>query len=417
MIPSEAAPKSVVLALVAQNENDVLLHASRGFWKNFARIGILQRGEPYLTQVIDLLAPRGLEELTEWLQSGAVILGCALAGVGAQLRVGGEEGPNIWSHYKIPFMSFWHDHPAYNYRQHAVQSPYVLNCYHYEDHYQAWRKLFSDRNEAVLFSYGFLPTHAYKKKPWKEREAKILYIKSGINPDALTKEWQFQPPLIRDMLWFLAEKARKDRDIDLIEEVEALFRQTGLPFNNLDLSLGIVQEVDAYIRAWRSDKLVRELLSHEAVIVGGGWDYLDVGKSKAVFEPPIHPSKIIEVVPAYRLAANTNPLWRRGIHERTGRGMGAACITVTDNTQASLEAFGDLPNYVGFEWADDLQAVLVKAFAKAHEEPEFLTASPARVDEKFPPPNDALFCKIIDSYQRLLRGAKEKEARFGAGVT
>lgn len=381
-------PKPKILVLVAQNENDALLFASKSLQKFFAGLG---RHE---TLLIDLLAPDGLARFYDAIKNDTIIFGCAFAGVGAQLRTDFTEGENVWTYFKTPFLSLWFDHPAYNYRQHAVDSPYVLNCYHVEDHYRVWQACFSANNAAVLLDLYFGANPYAENTAWQNRKNELIYIKSGVDPKRLADGWRAQPPLIQDMLWFLVEAAQKNRNIDLVEETRTLFARAGLPFEAWDLSMGIAQEVDAYIRAWRSDKMARALMSFDATIHGNGWDYLKHETKRAVFAPPLPPADALRTTALYRLTANTNPLWREGIHERTARGIAAACVTVTDHTEASRKAFGDLSNYRGFEWEDSLQDSLSQAFALAAKEPDFLDASFVRIKEKFSYNQSDLFEKI-----------------------
>lgn len=383
------------LILVAASENGALQQASIGATHIFNWLG------DYHTHIINLLDPDGFSELIKWLEGGDVAMACAFAGVGAQLRTKFSEGENLWTHYKVPFLSLWYDHPAYNYRQHATESPYILNCYHVKDHYDIWTQYFSNCNNGTLLPPCFFPTPYADKLSWQERETKILYIKSGIDPQSFLAAWSDKPPLIKDILLFLSDKAQKNRNINLTQETKAIFTKTGLSLTEGDLFWGIIQEVDGYIRAWRSDKLARALLQHEAVIIGNGWDYLKTETSQDIFTPAIHPSKIIEEMGKFKITANTSPLWKYGIHERVGRSISLKCITLTDRSIAGDDGFGDLANYRGFEWSDSLEDVCSETLTNAqNEQPDFQEGI-RRIETKFAHNNELLIDPIRAAIHEL----------------
>jgi len=354
--------RKLVIGLVAENENQVLESMSTGIGHLFE-----QRGYAY--RIINLFQQGSSKELLGLLtnREQKVAGAFAYAGVGNQLPL--SNGINLWTATRTPFVSLWFDHPAHNYRQHIVDSPYVAHCYHVCDHMEARQRHLppSSSHSMMLYLKDGIDwnAHAY---PFAQRQNKILFVKTALQPESWLQEWAKQPPLVQDILRHLAEQAQKDRNLDLADATALIFKNCGLDVNDLDLFMGVIQEVDGYIRAWRSDRLARALLPHPAHIIGRGWDYLKDQPGAAEFFPPILPADYVERVHDYRIIANSSPLWRDGIHERAYIGMGLGALVMTDRTVKADAVFAGLPNYLGFDWQDDLQDVIATALRLAGEE-------------------------------------------------
>ncbi|MFY9287994.1 MAG: hypothetical protein WAO98_05785 [Alphaproteobacteria bacterium] len=359
-----------IIALVGENENHALYNASEGLGGFFMLQG-------YQHQIINMMGLDGGTQLTTALKTGDIAFVYGFAGVGSQLS--DSKSVNLWTAYQVPFLSFWHDHPAYNYRQHIVPSPYILNCYHVQDHLQVRERYLPSVNSATLLHSAAGPNPPARAHPWKKRSRKFLYVKTAYQPEQIAAKWEEYPLLLRNVLWDLVEQAQKDRNLDLAAAAEILFHKNDHPITDLDAFMGVIQEVDHYIRAWRSDRLARALLAWPSDIFGRGWDYLSGQPSKATIHPAFPSWQLAPTALRYRLVANSNPLWRDGIHERVIVGIATGCVTLTDHTIKSDKIFGDLPNYVGLEWTDDIQQSLETAWEKAYDDADYLEASEQRV--------------------------------------
>ncbi len=364
-----ADPKPV-LALVAENENGALRLASEGYAGPFSFRG-------YAQKVINLLEPSGPQALQDSLKTGEVAFAYGLAGVGSALPL--ADGRNIWEAYRTPFFSLWYDHPSYNYRQHIVDSSYVLNVYHIRDHFEARQAhLPPARSGSVLIRPPCSPESRKNIEPFRKRQRRILYAKTALRPDEWSSDWKRHPQALQDVLWGLVDLALKDRNLDLSGAGARLFRERGLDTQNLDLFMGAVQEVDAYIRAWRSDRLARALLPHPATIIGRGWDYLEGASSQVSISGPVPAETFWRQIREHQIIANSSPLWRDGIHERAVSGINLGAVALTDRTEKSDAVFGGLSTYAAFDWQDDLQDVVAEALKRADATEE---ASYAAIDE------------------------------------
>lgn len=352
--------QNLVLGLVAENENQALEVAARSYFSMLHKAG-------YRYEVLDLYQTAGFERLAQALQSGEVAYVYGLAGVGSALPA--ATGENLWTATRTPFLSLWYDPPCYNYRQHCVDSPFVANLYHVRDHFEAAQNwLPQTRSSRRLLRPPCVINKAYRNKPFKERSQRILFAKTFQPLTYWTDAWAKQPHTLQDILHALAAAAQKNPHIDLCAEASHYFSQAGLDRNNLDVFLGVVQEVDGYVRAWRSEKLARALLPHPADIVGRGWDVLAGPEVRATLTGPIPADSYITRMQTYRIIANASPLWREGIHERVVLSMQTGALTLTDRSPLSDRAFAGLPTYAPFDWDDEaIHDAVTRALAYANE--------------------------------------------------
>jgi len=351
---------NLVLALVAENENATLALSSAGYTAHYEARGLQHR-------VLNLFEKGASEELIALLKSGTVSFVYAMAGVGGGLQL--NDGTNLWTAAGLPFLALWYDHPAYHYSQHIVDSPNIVHVYHAQDHLDARLKhLPATRSRSLLTPPPCEIDTRSRSVPFAARKNRIMFAKTAYDPTSWAKDWQRHPPQLRGVLFDLAAEAEKDRNLDLSDAAKRLFLAQKLDVQNLDAFMGVIQEVDAYIRAWRSDKFAHALLQHDADIIGRGWDYLQDAPRRATISPAIPAAQYWEQVRHYKIVANTSPLWRDGIHERAVAACNMGAVVLTDRTDKSDFAFADLPNYVGFDWHDDLGDVIQTAFKRAEQD-------------------------------------------------
>lgn len=364
--------RNIVISIVGENENGILLSASEWHKSIFSQFG-------YEHCLVNMLDQQSASQLPGLLKSGKVAFACGLAGVGSRFQTG--SGVNLWEAYKIPFVSLWYDHPAHNYPQHIVKSSYILNYYYVEDHFLAWKD-FLPHNSAATYSPGPLCLNPFSRDiPWPLRKKAFMFAKTGKNPVAISAAWEEYPKMLRDMLCGLAEQAKVDRNINLCAATADMFGKIGKSTEDLDSFMGVVQEVDLYIRAWRSDAFVRSISGFPAHVYGDGWEYLEGFSKHVKFFPAFSGAKLLHKIIEYRLVANTNPLWRDGIHERVNVGIAGGAVVLTDNTNRSKDIFGGLPNYVGFEWGADIREAAAKAWDKAGDDVDYVEESIACVSK------------------------------------
>lgn len=347
--------RKLVLALTGENENSVLRDASAVFGVNLATRG-------YRTLVLNMFDPAASDLLLQSLHSGEVAFAFAYAGIGAQFEH--PDGGNLWTVTQTPFVALWYDPPAYNYPQHIVDSPYLLHIYHIRDHYETRRKFLPSTSARVIHFPRPQPEAPHHTLPhFRDRQRRFVYAKTGDNPAAISAPWRNYPKQLQDIMWAVVEAAQKDGTLDLPAETARLLEAAGEnPRTNLKLFMGIVNILDGYIRAWRGDKLARALMAHEADIIGRGWEYLQTAPCRARFMPSMPPTDLWPMMINYRIMANSNPIWRYGLHERLLVGMAHGCLALTDRSIEGDRRFAGCPNYRTFDWQDDLAEVLAETW-------------------------------------------------------
>lgn len=364
-------------------------------------LGVRLSAFGYVPELVDISTSEGLKTLGKCLSKGETAFAFGYAGVGSQVNMGSN---NLWTSLRIPFVSLWFDHPAYNYRQHIVPSPYILHVYHVRDYFEARLKYLPQTGKAILLPpAGGGALYGTDSIPWKDRETVILYAKTGTNPKAIESKWRTYPKKLEDILQALADQGRKNSSLDLANATAAQFLRENLPCNDLDNFFGVMQEVDRYIRVWRSDLLARALLPHEAKIFGDGWDYLSDQPKRARIFPSFASSEFLNMVNRHRIVANASPLWRDAIHERVQMAIGCGNIALTDRTVKSDAVFSSLENYIGFDWPDNLSDAISTAVEKAKsskgdyfiESDKVLKSLPAFSEEEFLIPLEQALIGII----------------------
>jgi len=387
------SPRTRVLGLVGQNENGVLHHASLGFGACLDRLG-------FETEVIDLLADDGFPRLGSAIDKGGLAFVFGFAGVGSRLKT--NDGNNLWTSSQVPFASLWYDHPSYNYQQHAVDSPYVLNAYHIQDHLDIKRRYLSSSSPAILLPFRQEIHWLLDTVPWSERDSKILFPKTAEIPQEFLRRWETHPPKLKAILHDIVNVATQDRNCDLMLLTEKAFAAHNVPTHDQDSFMGVVQECDRYVRAWRSDKLANALLPFPAVIMGRGWDYLDAKTCRATITGPISGEAYTNHVMRYRVLANSNPLLRNGLHERIGFALASGCLSLTDRTQLSDKFFDGLGSYIGFEWEEDqIQTAIEESLHKANNSDGFWQESGDRVRQTMGMPIESYIQHLLDALHGL----------------
>ena len=351
--------RNLVIGITAQNENQALEMGSTSMGDS-----LIARG--YRHRIIDMFQPSGGRDLMSALGEGDLAFAYGFAGVGSRLEL--SSGANIWTEMRVPFLCLWYDHPCYNYQQHIVDSPFVGHCYHVQDHLDARKKyLPASESYAALLAPLADVTDFAASRPVSLRPHQLLYSKTAYDPKLLSERWRVHPAALQELIWSLVEMAVVNRDLDLADATAALFLKYGESPTNARLLMGVVQEVDNYVRAWRGDKLGRALLKFPVHIMGRGWDYLKDEHHRAKFLQPQSAHKYYETVLEHKVVANSSPIWRDGIHERVYTGMSLASVVLTDHTVRSQKLLSDVPNYVGFEWSECIEDAVDLALARAND--------------------------------------------------
>src|SRR5215469_15084351 len=135
-----------VVAFVGQNENRILEVVARQFLDLLKPYGILGH-------VIDLYDPNWTHQLEPLIKEG-IIFAFGSAGIGAGLTLNDK---NLWDAIQVPFISSLADHPAQMPANHRIDARFVVNGYHYREHFDVQREIIRSAQISTMLPHGITP--------------------------------------------------------------------------------------------------------------------------------------------------------------------------------------------------------------------------------------------------------------------
>ena len=332
------APRTVV-ALVGENENGILRSVSQDFMSLLPPHGLD-------TQVITMAGPHWLPRLVELLDQGVLF---AWAPAGAGCRLPHPDGL-MWDVIRTPFISVLADSPAWMPGNHHVPSQYVANGYMYRDWLDMQRRLIRSPQVSALLPHGVAANPARDATPWSQRRHRMVFVKTGCDPERHRAAWAGQPPRYRAILEDSAAVALRSGVGDISGIVLECMAQHGLYLEGRpDILFGLMRAVDVYVRDCRSTAMVRALLDLPVDIIGAGWEHLADQARRARFQAGVDAAVLPGLYADTQFLLNTMPNFAHGTHERVVNGFAAKCCVVTNENADMAARFGNLPSYVGVD--------------------------------------------------------------------
>jgi hypothetical protein len=331
-----------VVAFVGQNENRILEVVARQF---------LDLLKPYEIQghVIDLYDPHWKHQLEPLIKEG-LLFAFGSAGIGAALSLHDQ---NLWDAIQVPFISSLADHPAQMPANHRINARFVVNGYHYREHFDVQREIIRSAQISAMLPHGITANPDCDKVPWSKRSRRIVFLKSGGDPEAKRAQWIDWPSKLREILEESSRQALQMPTSDVTPIVVDCVKSYGLEFGERrDMLLAMLNEVDWYVRLVRLTRMARALCRVDADIFGARWEHIDQAKSRARFHPGIDAAKMHGLFADAKYIVNVTPNFASGTHERIPNGFAAKACVVSDDNTYTLAKFHQLPNYFGFSWAD-----------------------------------------------------------------
>ncbi|HEY6489981.1 MAG: hypothetical protein WCC26_17435 [Terracidiphilus sp.] len=331
-----------VVAFVGQNENRILRVVAEQF---------LDLMKPYGIQghVIDLHNPDWQNQLEPLVKEG-VLFAFGSAGIGAALSLNEK---NLWDAIQVPFISSLADHPAQMPANHRINARFVVNGYHYREHFDVQRKIIRSAQMSTMLPHGITPNPDCDKIPWSKRSRRIVFLKSGGDPEAKRAQWTGWPIKLREILEESSRQALQGPTGDVTPVVMDCVKSYGLEFGEKrDMLLAMLNEVDWYVRLFRLTMMARALCRVEADIFGARWEHIDRAKSRARFHPSVDAASMHGLFADTKFIVNVTPNFASGTHERVPNGFAAKACVVSDDNTYTLTKFHELPNYFGFSWTD-----------------------------------------------------------------
>jgi hypothetical protein len=295
-----------VLGFVGQNANGILRWWTENILDGFTRHG-------YTWKLIDLLDSAWPARLGEIMNAGAPQFCFSFQGMGMDIKVNNE---NTWTRAGIPFFSYLGDNPYHAPRLHAAHAPGMYLLYGCRDFLETYQRFLNGRAYAAVVPTGYPANPHADRKPWKERQHEIVFAKTGVNPAATREHWKKLPVRVRPLVEESAELVLSGADDTIANCCATVFAARQIHWGDArELFLSVCSSVDFYARAVRAERMVRDLMPHNALIVGD-WSWLDRTGSRARFIDPIAATALDELYADSRIIANTLPSVRYGTHRR-----------------------------------------------------------------------------------------------------
>jgi hypothetical protein len=272
---------------------------------------------------------------------------------------------NLWNTLSIPFVSSMGDAPYWNPDLHNTSGKMLAHLYASDDFREFYRDIMKGHNFATFVPFGYPANPHADAISWHKRDLDLVFMKSGADPKAHHSSWNELPAVLREVL----EEASA---IALAGQTEAIGKIVTNVFSARKVDLAEITELlafccrklDAYVRATRAERMVRQIMRHGGHIFGD-WPHLDRGKSRAIFHGKIPAKELNKLYARSRILANTAPCVVTGMHERILSAFQAKAFILTDSYPFLEERLASYPSFKSVpiesaEFADILDARLLE---------------------------------------------------------
>lgn len=365
-----------VVAFVGENENGILAELSCGMARSLASMGL--RGH-----VIDLHRP-GWSDTLEPIARQGIAFAWGYAGVGAALEMGGD---NLWDMLQVPFISVLADAPSQLPANHCVRARFVANGYLFRDWLEVQRRFIRSPQISAMLPPSVPANPQRDVLAWARRPHRMVFVKTGDDPARRMAEWDAWPAVLRAVLHDATSVAAQRPTGDITEVVLDAAIANGLHLEErLEILFALFNEVDRQTRALRATAFARALLPLPAIIIGRGWDHLDLSGARASLRPAVPAEELPALYAGTQFLVSTNPNFAHGVHERPVNGFAARACVVSDENAFSRERFASLPSFFGLDWTSaELEAWVAAIFHRNFGDGPDTTPALAMAEEQFGP--------------------------------
>lgn len=327
--------KFTAIAFVGQNANniltwltDVLAERAKLFDISLTTIDLLEEGWP--------------AKLNESLSNGPPMFCFGYQGFGMDLNV---DAGNLWNTLKVPFISLMGDAPFYSPLLHSAVGPSFFHVYASEDFQQVYHDFMQGRNFSVVYK-GFYPPNPWAEQtPWQDRDLEIVYVKSGVDPKNLLRNWDIFPTKLRAAAEDAARAALAGQSRTTAQFVADACRDKNIHFGaRKAVFLRMCSEVDQYVRAVRAERMLREVMRHGGHIFGD-WPHIEKANTRARFHGAVSADQLCELYGRSKILVNISPCTLKYVHERIVAAFLAKCFSISDATPFMHETLAAYPNF------------------------------------------------------------------------
>ena len=323
------------LALVGENANGILTWATSTVANRAKLYGVSMT-------LIHLAEEDWPAKLNACLASGRPSFCFAFQGFGMKLRV---EAGNIWTSLNVPFISLMGDAPFHSPALHAEVGPGLFHLYTSEDFQQVYRDIMKGRNFSAVFGGFYPPNPLADQTPWHDRDLEIVYVKTGVDPEALRAKWTALPNKIRGVVEDACAVALAGQKKPIGQIVVDSFAAGTMHFGeNQTLLLRACSEVDFYVRAVRAERMLREVMRHGGHIFGD-WPHIDKVNTRARFHGTIPAEKLEQLYSRSRILMNVLPCTMNFVHERIIAALMSEAFSISDGTDFVKQTLMNYPSF------------------------------------------------------------------------
>jgi len=255
------------------------------------------------------------------------------------------ESGNLWTSLKIPFIGIMGDAPYQAPYLHSTSGPGKFFLYGVKEFADFYAHFMGGKSFATVLLPGYPSNPHASAIPWHKRDLELVFVKTGADPQAIRAGWANLPRLIRDVVEQASQTALAGQKDTIGQIVADAFAERQVHFGNrLAPFMRSCWLVDSYVRAFRADRMARQVMRHGGHIFGK-WPHLEQANSRAVFHGPIAAHELNKLYGRSRILANTVPCTLTGAHDRILASFLSKAFTLTDSSQARDESLGIYPSY------------------------------------------------------------------------
>jgi len=343
------------IAFVGQNANGILAWWTQCIADRMAIYGIS-------VETIDVLQEGWPSKLDALLKKKRPDFCFSFQGIGMGFSI---DSGNLWSSLKIPFISSMGDAPYYSPGLHRASATGLFHLYACDDFYDFYRGYLKGKNIATVLPFGYPANPHADEIAWHKRDLELVFVKTGADPAAIRAPWVELPKLMREVLEEASASALAGQTAPIGRIVANAYGARQIHFGDrLALFLRSCQHVDAYVRAVRADRMVRQIMRHGGHIFGD-WQHLDKANTKAVFHGTLPAKDLNKLYARSRILVNTAPCTMTAIHERILAAFQAKAFILADGSSFLEEKLADYPSFKSVpiessEFADAVDSRLVE---------------------------------------------------------
>ncbi len=298
-------------------------------------------------KLVDMRTDGWLARTGAYLAEGRPEFCFSFQGMGMNLRI--DDGGNFWSRNSIPFVSHLGNNPYHAPSLHAAEGTGLYLLYGCRDSLETYQFFMHGRACASILRAAYPENELADRTPWDQRKHSIVFVKTAVDSEMMRRRWAQLPRLVRDILHDSAAAVLSGIDKPVATLCAQVLADRQIHWGDRqELFLSTCSMVDFYARAVRSERMVRALMRHNALIVGD-WSHLDQFGARADFRKSIPAHGLDELYADTRIVVSTTPTVRFAVHERVIAGLLAKAAVVSDTTPYLQQLLRDCPSFHGVD--------------------------------------------------------------------